>query len=328
MKYLPVFVALGIVFLSLGVFAQTNKKFKGKKHSSRREIQKRVEQGEKQNEQNLPFAPVSNSTSLTKVNRRDDLFWKAETGNTSYEHAGNISLFEPSKYALKEGLELQSYLPLDYFIPNLLLKKRWIAAGTWYMSTIHGLASAYPGLEYAQSNQYFTYADSAVPIPFVITLRNEIVFSKAYKNVNSCKPNLPLWILNFGAGVDYGFSFGENGLTETEKHFLANRSASLKGNGYSACVFGGAIWPYSDYLFFNGQIKVFYGSFSGKWAVEQKCMVEYLLSYKFSVSGGYNLSIANYNNTSAFGIMPIIDLSWYFGRKAGREKGLWGKDFK
>ena len=322
----PLFMVIFLITLHDGV-SQTNKKFKGKRHTSRRELERRIREGEERNQTEMPFAMAQESNTKRGA-FRDDFMWKAETGNTIYEKAGNVSIVEPSKYGLREGLEIQSHIPILYWIPNVFVKKRWVNKN-WYLSTRHGLYSATSGLNYAQKNGYYDIVDSSSTVPFILSLKNEILFSKTFNKDYSCHPNQPTWILNAGVGIDFGIPInGETDLNEIDGHFISNRSAALIGDGYSMYVFGGSIFQMGRNLFLDGSLKYFHGTFSGHNALEQQTRLEYFINYNFSVTGGYKLSFANYSNINAIGIIPMIDISWYFGKKQGRENGLFDRKMR
>ncbi|MBN2166663.1 MAG: hypothetical protein JW717_10330 [Marinilabiliaceae bacterium] len=309
------------------IIGQTNKKFKGTKHTSKRELAKRIREGEEKNQADMPFASVP-KTSMQTGMLRDDMIWKSESGNTIYNRAGNISIFEPCRYGVSNGLELQSHVLIDYWVPNLFVKKRWYNKNKWFLSTRHGLYSAYSGLNFAKDRNMTDIIDSGVSVPFVLGVKNELLISRAFIKDYSCTPNQPSWILNTGIGFDFGVPFETSELNEIEGHFIANRSASMIDNGYFAYIFAGAIIQVNRSILVNASLKYFYGSFSGNHAVEQKTMAEFFLSDFISASVGYKVSIAGYQNTSAFGIIPVLDITWYLGKKESREKGLFGKKMK
>lgn len=310
------------LFTVHSIQAQTNKKFKGKKRTSRRELAKRIREGEERNQADKPFASVQKSS--TRGLYRDDMIWKAESGNTIYNRATNISVVEPSRYGIKEDLELQSHLSIDYWIPNVFIKKRWYKS-KWYISSRHGFYTSYPGFDYAQNRGMDNIIDSSITVPFVLGIKNELLFSRPFINSYSCTPNQPTWILHFGFGLDYGLPFTDSEMSEVEGHFSANRFATMIDKGHLFYFFVGATKQLGNSIIIDANIKYFNGSFSGEHSIEQKTMAEFFLGNRVSVSAGFKVSYGNYNNSSKIGFIPIADLTWYLGQKQGRKKGLFEK---
>ncbi len=81
-------------------------------------------------------------------------------------------------------------------------------------------------------------------------------------------------------------------------------------------------------LMLGGGLKYFYGDFAGKNALEHNADLQVFVLPELSISVGYALSIANYDTPKNLGIIPFADLTWYFGNKQGRERGLWGNSRK
>ncbi|MBI9061124.1 MAG: hypothetical protein JEZ14_04010 [Marinilabiliaceae bacterium] len=314
-------ICLLICFVSSeAVGQQKKKKFKGNKGTSKREMRKRQEEANKRNPNTNAFNPVQ-SMGARQNDARDDLLWHSESANTVYDKAGNISLTSPSRYGLKPGLELSSVLPLNYWVPNLFIKKRWLNT-KWYISTRHGLYSGTPGFNWAQKNGYKTIADTSWAVPFLLTARNEIMLSRLISKNNTCSRAQPYVIITLGLGADYGVAFDDNDLEEIDEHFLANRSAPLTGNGLLTYAKLRADWQINGYLVLGGAFRYYYGDFTGQHAFEQQTDLQTFILPAFSVSIGYNLSYANYNLSKRMAIIPSFDLTWHFGRRQGREKGL------
>lgn len=316
---------LVIVFVCHGnLSAQSGKPFKGKKHTSRREIEKKKREAAEKEQEAKPFAPVVKQ-GLSSGEDRDDLLWKAETANTCYKGSGNISLTEPSRYGIRNDLEIQSYLIPSLWIPNVFLKKRWMDK-KWIVSSRHGIYSATPANHFAQSHQYNDLIDSTVSIPFTLSFKNELLLSYPFIDKYSCAKNKPLWILTLGAGIDFGVSFADNHLKEIPKHFMANRSPALNAYGYYTYIFARGDVQFNRIFALNAGLKLFQGEFSGNLSLEQKTMAETFITPRISFSAGYMLSIANYDYVNTVGFCPLADITWYFGYKQSREKGLWGKN--
>nr|WP_321407044.1 hypothetical protein [uncultured Carboxylicivirga sp.] len=318
---LNIAVLFCILSFAQGINAQ-NKKRKLNKGTSKREIRKRQEKAFEQDKDMNAFNPMQ-PMGARQNDARDDILWHSESANTVYPKAGNISLISPSRYGIKPGLEVSSNVFMNYWVPNLTLKKRW-ANNNWYVATKHGLYSATPGINFAQKNNFTSIVDSAVQIPFVLSVKNELIVSKYISSDNRCSNDQPFVILSAGIGVDVGISFGESGLTEMREHFLTNRSPSLTGKGAIGYAKVRADWEISNMLMLGGQLKYFRGNFTGNQAFEQSTELQTFITPTLSFNIGYILSIANYNTPNKLSVLPLIDINWYFGKKQSRQKGLWG----
>ena len=189
-----IIICLLICFISTeAVGQQKKKKFKGNKGTSKREMRKRQEEANKRNPNANAFNPLK-SMGARQNDARDDLLWHSESANTVYDKAGNISLTSPSRYGIKPGLEISSVLPLNYWVPNLFIKKRWLNT-KWYISTRHGLYSGTPGFKWAQKKEYESIADTSWNIPFILTASNEIMVSRFISRNNTCSREQPYVII-------------------------------------------------------------------------------------------------------------------------------------
>jgi hypothetical protein len=311
--------------VSTQVDAQNKKKFKRNKGTSKREIKKRQQQAFEKDERNAfnPKQPMG----ARQNDSRDDLLWHGETANTVYDGAANISLVNASRYGLKPGLELSSHLPLNYWVPNLFIKKRW-RNDTWYVASKHGFYSATPGLNWANNHNYSSIVDDAEDIPFILSMKNELSVSRLIMNHDRCGRDKPYIIITGGIGVDFGVPFGDSDLEEMEGHLLANRSPALTGSGYTAYLKARGDWQITPILMLGGGFKYFRGDFSGNGALEHNTELQTLITRQFTFSVGYILSFANYQDTNGTAILPFFDLTYYFGKRQGRQKGLFGKGMR
>lgn len=314
------FIFLGLTFIN--VEAQSKKKFKGKKRTSKREIKKRQQEAFERDDTNA-FNRVQ-PMGAKQNDSRDDLLWHSETANTVYDGAANISLINASRYGLKPGLELSTYLPLNYWVPNLYLKKRW-RNDDWYVSSKHGLYSATLGLNWLNDRNHTSIIDHAEKIPFILSMNNELTVSRLVMNNERCGRDKPYIIFTGGIGVDFGVPFGESDLGELKGHFLANRSPALTGSGYTAYLKLRADWQMTQMLMLGGGFKYFRGNFSGNGALEHSAELRALVLPRLSLSVGYALSFANYTDANKVGALPFIDITYYFGKRQGRQKGLFGR---
>ncbi|MDI3520825.1 MAG: hypothetical protein PWR04_813 [Anaerophaga sp.] len=263
-----------------------------------------------------PFQPSGSSVSEL----RDDYIWSAKTAATSYHKAGNISVTTPSRYGLKEGLELSTWLGIDYRVPNLFLKNE-ISRGKLWVSSLHGVYSSWPGLNNASENNGNFLADSVSDVPFILSLKNQLIFSRPFFSSLHCNPHQPYLILSAALAFDYGISFDNDSVYLKEDQFKTPRSMSYLGEGWLITLGLMGDWQIQPYLYARGEIRMLGGNFPGEISVEQQSSVEYFPVSDFSVSGGYIIGIGNIDNKS-LSILPFFDISFYFGKKQGRKRGL------
>jgi hypothetical protein len=311
--------------ISASAFAQSNKKAKLNKGTSKREIRKRQEEAKKKQKENETNAFNELQPIGRKVTKqRDDILWGSETANTVYARAGNISLMTPSRYGIKQDIEISTVLSYAFWVPNVFVKKRWWDA-RFKIATRHGVYTATPGLNWAQKNGHYDYVDSLAGIPFVISLRNEVFFSYALYHDEGCIKRQPYIILTLSSGVDAGFALGDSAVNEIPKHFLANRSPSLTGSGVMGYTKARVDIKLYDYLYASTSMNFYYGKFTGNFAFENHTAIQTFITKSFSASVGFYFSLADYGIDSKAGIMPLIDLTWYFGQSDNRQKGLFQK---
>jgi hypothetical protein len=326
LRLTDIFILLVFLLSTAGLHAQTGKKQKLNKKTSKREIKKIQEEASNKNKDFNAFNPLQPMGASEDL-ERDDIFWGSETGNTVYINAGNISLLTPSRYGIKQDLEISTVLAFDFLTPNVMIKKRW-KNDRLKIATRHGLYSATPGLHWLQNNglDNFGCVDSTDDIPMIISLRNEVFFSYVFYQDVKCIHRQPFLILTLNLGIDGGIPIGNSTLEECEAHFLTNRSPALLGQGVTGFAKARLDGKLYDYLYIATSMNFFYGSFKNDFAFENHTSLQTFISKNFSVSVGFYVSFAAYNNVaSKAGILPFFDLSWYFGKKESRQKGLFNK---
>ena len=325
MRISRIYILIAFLLIPAGVYSQSNKKQKLNKGTSKRQIKKRQKQAYERNRDTNAFNPIQPMGSR-ESKERDDIFWNSESANTVYKSSGNISLSTPSRYGLKQGLELSTVLGYDFFAPNIMLKKRW-SNDKIIISSRHGLYSATPGFHWAQNSGHYDYVDSLATIPFVLTVRNEVFFSYALYHDVGCIQKQPFIILTLNGGADFGIPFGESTMTELKHHFLTNRSPALTGQGVTGYVKARADWKTYDYLYLGTSFNFFFGNFTGNWAFENRTEMQTFITQSFSLSVGFSFSAGQYEipSKSNVAILPFFDLSWYFGQKESRQKGISSK---
>ena len=321
-RHLYILLVLAISLFAVETLAQSNKKFKGKKRTSKREIKKLQQEALKKDDTNA-FNSKQVMGSKQK-DSRNDLLWPGETANTVDRGAANISLLSPSRYGLKPDLELSSNLLLNYWVPNVYIKKRWRNNKKWYVASKHGLYSAAPGLNWVNKNAYTSVADHVEAIPFVLSMNNELLVSRMIINNERCGRDKPYVILTGGLGVDFGVPFGDSDLKELKVRVLANRSPALIGSGYTAYLKARADWKMTNSVMLGGGLTYFRGDFSGNSALEHNVQLQMLVLPRLSFSVGYLLSVDNHTNAGGVGILPFFDMTFYLGRRQARQKGLFG----
>lgn len=321
LKSIKLILMLVFCLIVTNIWSQSNKKFKGNKGTSKKEIKKRQQEAYDRDDTNAfnPKQPMG----ARENDDRDDLLWHGETANTVYDGAANISLVKPSRYGLKPGLEISSNLLLNYWVPNIYLKKRW-RNESWYVTSRHGLYSATPGLHWANNKNYSSVVDNASEIPLILSMNNELMVSRLIMSDTRCGRDKPYIILTGGLGFDFGVPLGASDLSEMQGHFLANRSTALTGLGYSAYLKLRADWQMTPMLMLGGGLKYFRGNFSGNGALEHSAELQTLVLSRLSFSIGYALSFANYADTSGVGVIPFFDITYFLGKRQGRQKGLFG----
>jgi hypothetical protein len=302
-------------------YAQSTKRYKGKKQTSKREIRKKQDDAIENQAEDAPFAPKK-AFEQNRKDWRDDQMWKSQTAGIIYPKAGNLSLVEPSKYALNKNFQLEAILPLAYHTPNLFGKYLWYSKDQWHVASRHGVYSATSGLRTFQKQQMYEYVDSGVNIPLIVSFKNELIVSRSFTKAYGCAGPQPYLILTGSAGLDFGIPLGNNGLSEIDKHFIANRSPALTGTGKTINVLARGDYKINAMLQTGASLRYFHGDFTGNNAFENKAWLETLINPQFGFSVGYALSWANYHTPRSLSFMPTFDLCWYFGTKKGHSKGL------
>jgi hypothetical protein len=263
------------------------------------------------------------TTDPNKTDLRDDHIWAPGTAATSYSKAGNLSLSSASRYGLSQGIELQTWLGLDYWIPNLFVKRE-ISRGNLWISSLHGVYSSWPGLKHVAANGGPFPADSVSGVPLTLSLKNQLIVSKPFYDVMDCNPHQPFLVLSASLALDYGIAFSDEDIYIEERHLLTPRSKSYAGEGLLATLAVRGDWQINPVLYGRGELRTIVGNFSSGLAFEQQSSVEYFPFRDLSLSGGYVLGLGNFGSRFV-SLWPFVDISIYFGRKQGRKRGLFGQ---
>jgi len=254
---------------------------------------------------------------------RDDYIWGAPTARSSYHNAGNFGFSGASRYGLKPGVELLSWLGVAYWIPNLFVKRE-ISRGKWWVSSLHGAYSASPGFKHVYKNRNTFLADSLSGVPGVLAIKNQLLLSRPFYSRVDCNPDHPYLVFSASLAFDYGFSLGREQRYIPERHLFTPRSRPYSGEGWLITAGIRADWEVNPDLYLRGVIRSLAGDFTSGVAVEQHSMAELFLLRGLSLSGGYIMGYGKFG-TGNFSIWPFLDISIYFGRKQGRNRGLFGQ---
>ncbi|WP_430936595.1 hypothetical protein [Saccharicrinis sp. 156] len=312
-----------LLFLILAIlafshpFLSSQKRNKG---TSKREIRKRQEQANKRSQYNKfnPLQPMGHNASQARA----DFIWSYETANTVPQNAGNISIITPSRFSNRKGVEFGASIGGLAVVPAFYLKKRW-TEGRWYFASRHQVYSYAPMLYWGNELGYTSIYPLNRNLPVSIALKNELILSKPFLKDLNCGSAEQAYIILTGAiAYDYGFEVEETDVELMQRKLLRQRSNVILGGGgfWSARIQGDFYIRRNLYatLAVRG---LFSDSPVGK-SVEQNSSVKLKLTPRFSLSAGYWMTFGNGTETP---ILPIIDLTYHFGNKQGREEGLFGR---
>ncbi len=319
-KFLYIIIAGLLLIISPDCEAQI---WPFKKRSQAEKASKDMEERKREAGEGNMFNPLQPFGSPAK-DARDDHIWAPSTAATSYPGAGNISLTTPSRYGLKPGLDLLSGLGFSYWVPNLFLKNEISRDKVW-VSSLHGIYTSYPGLNYVRNGSGTFLADSLSGVPLVLSIKNQLIFSRPFYSPLDCNSEKPYLVLSALVGIDYGFSFSEEDIYQENKHFFAPRSRAYFGEGGYLTLALRGDWEMLSGLFLRGEIRTMAGDYPQNivfW--EQQSSVELFLTRQLSLSLGY---VGGYSawNSNNFGLLPFFDLTVYFGHKKDRKRGLFGE---
>jgi hypothetical protein len=260
------------------------------------------------------------TTDPNRTDLRDDHIWSGGTAATSYFNAGNVSLASASRYGVSQGLELQSWLGLDYWIPNLFIKRE-ISRGDIWVSSLHGAYSSWPGLKQVYEKGGSFPADSLTGVPLTISVKNQLMVSKPFYDVMDCNPHQPFLVVTGFLALDYGFAFTDEEIYIEERHLITPRSIAYAGKGLYGTLGVRGDWRINPVLYARGELRGLVGNFPSGVTIEQQSSVEYFPFRNFSLSGGYVVGMGRFGERF-FSLWPFFDFSIYFGKKQGRKRGL------
>lgn len=256
---------------------------------------------------------------------RDDLLYHSETAYTTYRGAGNVSLISESRVALSNKTELSTRLVADVAAPILLLKQLWYTDSRhkWYISSKFNAQTAYPGYKIAQRQGYKWIADTSEVIPFVSEFGHEFLLTYAKRGDLNCTKGDAYLLFTFGIGTYFGVNFNTPNLKQPRYHFLANRSTTMIDDGF---LFRFKVWCdgiINNWLVLHGGVFLYSGTFTRPFAAEIHGEAEAFLLRTLSFKLGFVSSFANYANIEERAyILPMADISIYFGKKRNRDHSL------
>ena len=309
------FMALLLFFFFNCIDAQ-----KRNKRTSKREIRKRQEEANKKSNYNKfnELIPMGSSVSIA----RNDYLWSYETANTVPVRGGDVNLIQPSRFCFRKGNEFGTSIASAAIVPMIYYKKRWHDKNI-YIATRHQFYSFLPGLNKMHNKGHYQFIPENSSVPEVIALKNELIVSKPFlKDLKCGSVKQPYIILTAAIGYDYGFSISDTDVSMIDYKFMRSRSGVvLGGSGFFSARLQGDLYLTQD-LFLTLAVRgLFPNSKFGK-SFEQNSLIKYKISPKFSVSAGYWMNFGKGDGTF---IVPVLDISYHFGNREIREKGLFGK---
>ena len=266
----------------------------------------------------------ANKGQRRSTTKRDDILWHPETANTQYRHAGNVSLTTASRFGISDRIELSTYLAFDYFQPNIAVKYRWNAKPkNWIFSSKINFGNAYPGFKYAQKNEIKDFIDIDAKIPFVLESGHEFLVSRRFTRDKNCSDGSEWLILTASIGTYWGNDIKSGTVTQTPKHFLANRSMVLIDNNFLGSLKLWADWQTLNWLHLHGGMRFHHWSERKSFAYELQTECEIFITPALSTRAGFAFSAANYKSVkNVCGVLPIVDFTYYFGKKKSDERSL------
>ncbi len=311
------------VFLLFLVIPVANGQTRNKlnKRTSKRQIRKQQERASKESDYNKfnKLIPMGSRTSTA----RNDFIWSYETANTVSAYGGDISLINPSRFSIRPGFEIGTSIAGLPFVPMVYVKKRWVDE-KWMFSTRHQIYSAYPILKSFNHHDNYTAIPEGYEVPQVLALKNELILSKAFLKELKCGGvKQPFLVLTAGLAFDYGFALKDVETVPYDYKFLNPREGVVLGNSgfLQFRVQGDAYLNKNFYLTVAARTLIPMDT-DYSFAVEQNSSLRIMLSPKFSTSIGYWLNFGKGEGTF---ILPMLDLTFHFGQKETREKGLFKK---
>jgi len=293
---------------------------KRNKSTSKREIRKRQEEANKKSEYNKfnELIPMGSPLSVA----RNDYIWTYETANTVSPYGGDISIIGPSRYSFNKGNEIGTSLASIPIIPMVYYKHVW-RQENFVVSSRHEFYSFTPALNVLRSIEKHNIIPLESQVPHSIAMKNELIVSKPFLKTLKCGGvKQPYLILTGAFAYDYAYAFKETDIEVVEYKFLRNRSGVILGNGsFASLRLQGDLYLRRGIYLTAAVRGIFVNNNIGN-VVEQNSSLKMFLSPKFSTTIGYWMNFGKGEGTF---IVPVLDLTYHFGMKETREKGLFNR---
>ncbi len=309
-----------IIILIIFLFPFSLESQRKNKGTSKREIRKRQETANKKSNYNKfnELVPMGSAASIA----RNDYIWSYETANTVPLDGGNISLISPTRLCFRKGQEIGTSIGSAAFIPMLYYKRKW-KEGKIYIATRHQLYSFLPGLQFMRNNNHFQFIPEDSSIPEVIAVKNELIVSKPFlKDLKCGSVKQPYIIITAGIAYDYGIKLSGTDVNLIDYKFVRSRNGVILGDGgfLSARLQGD--FYLNQNLYLTVAARGLFTNETYKNSFEQNSLIRYKISPKLSIDAGYWMNFGKGDGTM---ILPVFDITYYFGSREIREKGLFGK---
>ncbi len=252
--------------------------------------------------------------------------YETETWKTAFIAPKNelhLSVFAPVRYGLSPSLELQSYLALwAYLTPNIYVKKNWHSE-RWVFSSKHGLYYPTWGLKRLRNDGENSTLLEGAEVPQILTFQNEFIAS--YVLNPSCNNEVPYWIATGRIGMDISLS-GERDESFKRMTFysLYHRTASFYGDAvfYAGLQLDGGLFRK---IYFNLGADVYALKSKLIGGLEAQGNLIYHYNNRLSFSAGAKYIKTDNPLEKETHILPVIDVCYRLGKKAGWQKGLFHK---
>lgn len=262
---------------------------------------------------------------------RDDQLWSSEAANVAPPKWGNISFISPLRIGLKGDWEISTSFVGDFFCPQFYLKHLYKEhKKTFYIASKFSVSTAYSGFSMAKQYKNERILGTADSIPFVLDVGHELLLSHAFRTDLNCSDGSEWLILTFGLGTYFGYNVSQAyGLRPISYHFLANRAVTLTDTGATLKVKLWADWLVRKWIAVRGGAMIWRDFTNKLTTIELHAYGELFITRRFTVSAGLSVSRSKYPELKRkYGVAPMADLCYYFGRKARKKSSLFEPDGK
>ncbi|WP_152541697.1 hypothetical protein [Saccharicrinis fermentans] len=157
-------------------------------------------------------------------------------------------------------------------------------------------------------------------LPISIGVKNELILSKPFLKDIQCGSVEQAYIVVTGAiAYDYGFEVEKTDVEYMQRKLLRQRSnVILGGGGFGSARLQGDFYVRKN-LYATVAVRALFSDGSAGNSLEQNSSLRLKISPHFSLMAGYWLTLGKGTETP---VLPIVDLTYHFGLKQGREEGL------